>query len=347
MEKPVLICQQCGCEAPELFTLGAEGKVPLCTRDVPLYIASMGGQRSSTFLPISSFDIVDTVADLPLYDEKIGDIEVGKRKVERLLEMEEEQFQQTNVALLKMKEDSISLLELSFSKLQQKFSKFHLLIVEELAKSKKEITSLRRKTLSKMAKEILRCSSDSPLNFYMELVTDITKKIDRLVDEALLLEYSSGEDFMMEVLRPDSLEQTPETAVEADYPKTSSSTLRVIPVVEPPPRKCMKCTTDCKRQFHTCKDDALCLDCYERLIATECYSKKRAECPQCGRVPSELYDFREKKKCTMCKFRLKITEIAHWCCGQDFIICDACYPKIFKEGKCTNCEETILPPRSP
>ena len=350
-----MVCSQCGCDGPELFALVQEGKMPICKRDICSFIETHGGLRSSTILPISAFEIVETVADLQIYDERIGEMDTGSRKVERLLGVELDQFEKANLALLKMKEDAISLIDIRFDKLLQKLKNFHLVIVDELTACKKQLTSLRHHgSYSRVTHEVLRSNCEKDPNFYLELITDVTKKMEKLVDEALLLEYNSGEDFMLEVLRPEALENmeiemTPSENQPPDHPNTTSMSvilkpsIRVIPVAEPIPRKCIKCTGECKRQFHMCRDDAMCLDCYERLIAAECYSK-RAECPVCGKVPAELYDFREKKKCAMCKFRLKLNEIAHWCPGSDSCICDACYPKIYAEGKCIKCAMPILPP---
>ena len=351
-----MVCSVCGSAGPELFALVQAGKMPICKRDIGSLIEAHGGLRSSTILPISAFDIVETVADLQVYDENIGKMDVGSRKVERLLAVEADQFEKANLALLKMKEDAISLIDIRFDKLLQRFKNFHQVVIEELASSRKQITTLRRRSFSRVTEEILRDNSEKEPNFYMELITDVTKKMEKLVDEVLLLEYSSGEDFMLEVLRPDSLESLDTDLCSSEnqppeHPNTSSLTispqksplLRIIPAVEPTPRKCIKCTTECRRQFHSCRDDAMCLECYERLIATECYSKK-AECPMCGKLPAELYDIREKKKCSMCKYRLKLNEIAHWCPGSDCCICDACYPKIYADGKCVKCGQMILPP---
>lgn len=352
-----MVCSVCGSAGPELFALVQEGKLPICKRDIGSFIETHGGLRSSTILPISAFGIVESVADLQVYDEKVGEMDTGSRKVEKLLAVETDQFEKANLALLKMKEDAISLIDIRFDKLLQRFKNFHQVIIDELISSRKQITSLRHRGYSKVTQEILRDNSEKEPNFYTELITDVTKKMEKLVDEVLLLEYSSGEDFMLEVLRPDSLESLDTDMCSSEnqppeHPNTSimsittpkSQLLRIIPVAEPIPRKCIKCTTECKRQFHACRDDAMCLECYERLIATECYSMKKASCPLCGKVPAELYDIREKKKCMMCKFRLKLTEIAHWCPGSDCCICDACYPKIYSDGKCVKCSQLILPP---
>ena len=360
-------CKQCGNVTPGHFALSGDGrKSPLCLDDINKFISEQG-LRSNTILPILAYEMVDTIADLGLYDDRIEEMETGRKKVDKLVEAEQDQFEKAVLALGKMKEDVVGTVGSDFDKVIQRLRNFHDTVVEELNSCRRTILTLRRDNItSRVTNEILYGSIPNQPNFYMELIQDVSDKLRKTIYSALILEYNNGEDFLMEVLKPDDFIMLgDELPVEHEDPRpairpvpvpnvTQTSTItplppplpmRTKPAVEAPPKICSKCQAECKKQYHQCKELVLCLDCYERLIADQCYAKF-AICPNCGRLPSELYDFREKKRCSLCKFRLKLTQIAHWCQGSENVICDPCYPKIYEKGMCKQCNQSIVaPPR--
>ena len=322
------VCHVCKDAKAELFAMSPHNeKVPLCTVHFGKFIAT-----HPTFTidrPPAGNSAFHTIPPETLRKERV---------VVAALQEDGAEYQKSCQRLQELKSAAIEKVENGFTMAGDKLRTMHERVKAILEAAGREVELAKTSenpAFTQLTWNIVNSNAPRKVPKYSVCVADVSSKLSAPLQEVVTFPFADAEAFFQgmqtEAVVRLSAVQIPQNvtvpiavAAPQSVPRQSFA---------PPPRQwrkeynCDSCGINVSRSpHHDCTGGHVrCLECHQYLVATTCFGM-RAECPECGAIPGEIYDNLAKLECDECGIRLRINQVAHWCEDDDYLVCEACKP---------------------